>query len=158
MIKSAWKWEDRETKDRKWEHCITKQALRERLKTSKLKGIWKSKQMGNESQVVFFPNIFILNSPSSLSSKVKQRKWYFSLLSFKVGTGQYPSRELAYSSVQNAVTIFPLLENCELCKQPKHFYDGLFRLHADHQQAKRRCLCLGSQINPISVHWSKSLF
>lgn len=76
--------------------------------------------------MAFLPNIFILNSASFLSSKVKDRKGNFLLLSCKIGTGQYPSRELA-NSVQNAVTTFPLLDNCELCKQHKRFYDGMYR-------------------------------
>lgn len=75
--------------------------------------------------MAFFPNISILNSASCLSSKVKDRKDYFSHLSCKVVTGQYSSGELAYSFVQSAVTTFPLLDNCELCKQHKNFYDGM---------------------------------
>lgn len=72
--------------------------------------------MANENQVAFFPNVFILKSACCLSSKVEERKGYFSHLSCKVGTGQHPSEEFACASVQSAVTTFPLLDNSDLCK------------------------------------------
>lgn len=74
VCKKACKWEEEESKERRWEHCNRKQEYRERLKDNKLKGIWKLKQMANENQVAFFMMFLYLTMFVALAQKWKKGK------------------------------------------------------------------------------------
>lgn len=89
-----------------------------------------------------FHDIFIPNDVFCLSTKVEERKGYFSCLSHRAGTGQYPSEELlVHVSIQSTQTAFHLLDKNELMQIAQAFYWCIKILSAKHQEVKRRCFC-----------------